>query len=401
LKYSIRPSESATKIMKDRRISAVVYAQRIVLLLLAASIVLSIYLFRNDIVESYVSFKANQQLDNVVSANPEQLHSTIYFEPDNENIYRLFDGNLAVLNAGTFRLYSPDGSELLTLQLNYQRPGICVSDRFVAAFSYGSSEIAVTERKTLVSRIQTDGTITSVSQNANGWLATVCSTSDYRSVVSVYNANQNVVYTWKSADYYVLQAQVSPDCKTMAAVALTQENGTFITRMITFRLDKEEYHAVLDIENTLIESLYYLDDDTLCGVGDDQTIICSTDGKIISAYPYKNDKLHAAACADGYVVLSLSDRTSGLGAKIVRISADGSTKLRTTSEEVRQLSACGGYVAVLFTQSLGLYNSDLDVLAESDDVTDVRSILVNQDGFVLLIYPSEAAYTQLLTSQTE
>ena len=64
------------------------------------------------------------------------------------------------------------------------------------------------------------------------------------------------------------------------------------------------------------------------------------------------------------------------------------------------MAACGDYIAVLYTQGVQLFNGSLEPLSAEVDVSQVRDILVGEDGMVLLIYASDAGYVDLLSAFT-
>ena len=62
------------------------------------------------------------------------------------------------------------------------------------------------------------------------------------------------------------------------------------------------------------------------------------------------------------------------------------------------MAACGDYIAVLYTQGVQLLNSTLEPLSDEVSLSQVRDILVNEEGKVLLIYASDAGYLDLLSA---
>jgi len=70
-------------------------------------------------------------------------NARIYFEPDSANSFSLFGSSLAVLNQGSFRLYSPTGTQQLALTRISSVPAMSVSDSFVMLYSRGAPDITV------------------------------------------------------------------------------------------------------------------------------------------------------------------------------------------------------------------------------------------------------------------
>ncbi len=394
MNYTIRPSDSAEAAIRDKRLEAVKHIRKIVLLCIFVSAVLSIYSFRTDMAEAYASLKARNQLESMAETDIER----IYFEPDSTNLYSLYNYNLTVLNHGTLKMYAPAGNELLSLQLGFSRPALETGSTYVAAYDRGGRSIIITGQTSLVSTITEEGDIISLDQNDSGFLAVTRDDDYYRSVVNVYDNSQNLIYQWKTSDYYLLRAVLSPDSSHIAVTALTQDGGEFRSKIIFFDLSREEFGASYIFDNSLATNMYFLDDDKLCVIGDNRTVVIDKLGLELCSYEYGNDMLKTYAAGSNCVALSLTDRTSGLGAKLVTISADHTEPVSIyTDDAIRKISVNGDYVAVLYTQSTEVYDRKLKAYGQPVEVYGVRDLLVNSDGKVLLIYSSEAGYVDFIT----
>ena len=381
----------------DRRLYVTRAAQRVVILLAVVSVVLGIYYFRGDISAWFREIQARQQTNEPAVLSP---YSRIAFEPDSDNVYALFGDSLAVINKGNFKIYSADGTEQLSLQLSYSRPALCTSGEQIIAYDRGGTKLTVASQSALIGTLEIPGSIISVGTNAGGYFAVTHEDERYRAVVSVYDDRQNLVYQWQTSEYYVMRAALAPDGKSMTATAYTQSDGNFISRLFYFDLNRaDSYRATADINGTIVTNTYYIADDTVCLVGDDRAVVTDIDGNTLYEYEYGNDMIKTGAAADGYVVLTMLDRTSGLGAKMVLLAPDAQEALvANTSDDIRKMAACGNYIAVLYTQGVQLFTSALEPLSAEVDVSQVRDILVNGDGRVLLIYASDAGYIDLISA---
>ena len=268
----------------------------------------------------------------------------------------------------------------------------------VAAYDRGNKSIIITGQTSLVDTIEEEGGIISVDQNDAGFLAVTRDDDYYRSVVNVYDNSQNLIYQWKTSDYYLLRAVLSPDSKHIAVAALTQDGGEFQSKIIFFDLSREEFGASYVMDGSLATNMYFLDNEKLCIIGDNRAAVIDTLGLEVCVYEYGNDMLKTYASGSDCVVLALTDRTSGLGSKLVTISASTDKPIiRSTDDAVRKLSVSGDYIAVLYTQSTEVYNKELKPYGQPVEVYGVRDLLINDEGKVLLIYSSEAGYVDFIT----
>ena len=394
MQYTIKASNDPAVYLRHTQQKVVHWMKHAAFFCMIASMILSVYAFRADIVEAYTAFKTSLQVDSIDETTTDS--SIIYFEPDSSNLFSLFKSNLAVLNRGTYRLYSPDGSELFAIQLGYSNPGLCVSDNFVVAFDRGNRAFSVYEQRSLVASMEAEGTIISVSQNKDGFIAVVHNDDAFRGAVSVYDNYQNLVYQWKTSDYYLLRAAVSPNGQYLAAVAMTQENGVYRSKIVTFRMSEETRHAEFDLEDTIVADMHFLGDDTLCLIGDNSSVVMNMDGEQLTAFDYGDNSLKTCTKGHGYVVLATVKSSSGLGSKLVRIAPTGVTEY-ATDDEVRKISASGDYIGVLYTSSIQMLNGSMQELTGPVEVYQVRDILTNGDGKLMLIYSAEAGFVDVVT----
>lgn len=394
MQYTIKTATDPQVYLGQKQQRVVHWMKNAAFFCMIASMILSVYAFRTDIVEAYTAFKTSLQVDSIDETTADS--SIIYFEPDSTNLFGLFKSNLAVLNRGTYKLYSPDGSELFAIQLGYASPGLSISDNFVVAFDRGNRAFSVYEQRSLVNSMEAEGTIISLSQNKDGFIAVVHNDETYRGAVSVYDNYQNLVYQWKTSDYYLLRAAVSPDGRHLAAVALTQEDGIYRSKIVIFRLDEEQRHAEYDLESTVIADMHFMDTSSICLIGDEQSIVLDMDGNVLADYLYGSDSLKTCAKGNGFVVLATVDASSGLGSKLVKLSASGVATYET-EDEVRKVSASGDYVGVLYTSSVQMLSGTMQELTRPVEVYQVRDILTNDDGKLMLIYSAEAGFVDVLT----
>ena len=378
----------------EKRLRRLWIAQRVVLLLALATVVIGIYYFRGDIYEAYTRMRTRQQL---AQQRENTSYSKIAFEPDSNNIFALFGTNLAVLNKSSYKLYSPDGEELVTLSFGFTMPAIQTSRDFVAIYDRGARDIYILDNHSLVETVTSEGKVISVSLNDAGYMAVVREDELYRTAVSVYSPKHKLIYEWKNSDYYTMSACVSPQGDKLAVAAYSQADGSFISKVIFFDFSGEEYFSQASIDNAIVTNINFVSDDVLIAVGDTSCTAVRTDGEIVYTYDYGNDMLKSGAESTQTVLLSFVDRTSGLGAKIVSFGPE--TYISTSAaDEIREISIRRGYIAVLYTQSIQVFDTQLRELTDEIAVSQVRRIIINENGLVLLVYASDAGFIDLVSA---
>ena len=111
-----------------------------------------------------------------------------------------------------------------------------------------------------------------------------------------------------------------------------------------------------------------------------------------ATYGYQGGYLREYDLAgDDFTVLLLSRYQTGSVGRLVTVGADGAELgSLDVNQEVLAVSACGRYLAVLYLDSLVVYNRDLQVYASLTGTDFARSVLMRADGSALLL-SSESA----------
>lgn len=384
------------EIKREKKIVAARVGQRIAILLAILFVIACIYFMRGNIAQWYSKLKATQQSDLSMEST---VYNRIKFEPDDNNIFALCGSNLAVLNKSTFRMYAPDDEEIQTINVGFSNPGMTVAGNKAILYNRGAKDIIIADSSDLIAKMETGGNITALYANERGYMAVIEEDELYRACVNVYNNNQKLVYQWKTSDYYIITAAVSPDNDTLMVIGYTQNEGEFISRLIFFDINEGKYLATADINGTVITNAYFIGKDTVSLIGDNSAYIYSTDCEKLYDYNYGNDTLRAGAAGDRFTIVTLTDRTTGLGSKLVLLDAK-TQKASTiyTADDVRAIAVSEDYIALLYTQSVQLFDLELNERSDEVSVSQVKDILVNDSGLVMLIYSTDAGYVDLLSA---
>lgn len=83
----------------------------------------------------------------------------------------------------------------------------------------------------------------------------------------------------------MVDAALSPDCKTVAVVTMDQEGGTFLSQVLFFPVDQKEPKAQVSLGSVTVLDLDY-EDGLLWVLGEDRVMTLSDDGKSANSYPF-------------------------------------------------------------------------------------------------------------------
>lgn len=313
------------------------------------------------------------------------------FDSHNFNAYAGFDGGLAVASVGGLDTYDAYGREVFLSQAQLGLPAVETEGDLVLAYDVGGSTLlAVHRRKGEVLRLEGEKSILDADVSKGGYLCWSSSASGYKSVLSVYDytrSSKPLYYRWLSSTTYMPLCAVSSDGRYLAAVGLGQEGGSFTSTLYLFKTDQDGVLHTASLGNEQIYDLYFLEDNTICAVGENSMQFFSGKGEPIGRYSYRN--LHLKDYddgGDGFLTLTENMYKAGSRYSVHTVDHKGREIANAyLGKEILDTSAAGKYVAVLTPESLTVYNQNMEVYAETQNTGLATACVMRADGSVLLL----------------
>ena len=315
------------------------------------------------------------------------------YDASSSNRFAALGDTLVVLSDTSLKLLGQGGEELWSANVQMKAPALATGGGRAVAYDVGGRELYVLDEKGEVASFEMneEEPLIAATLNGKGWLAVTAEKQNYKACVSVYNAKMEKVFDFNSSRRFVSDACVTDDCAYLAAVTLGQEDGTFVSNIVLYDLTQTEPVANYSVRDGLVMSITQ-QSGKLVTVSDNKLTIADTAGQIAGEYSYGGAYLREYDCGgDGYTVLLLNRYQSGSVGRLVTVGTDGEELASLdVHEEVLSVSAAGRYVAVLYTDSLVVYNPDLQAYATLKGTGYAKEALVRADGSALLI-ASESA----------
>lgn len=311
------------------------------------------------------------------------------------NRFALLGEQLVVLSETHLRVLNPDGGEVWSTTVNMSAPALQQGGGMAVAYDVGGTELYVVNSRGEVYSLRADAQepLVAATLNSAGWLALTTEKRGVKSWVGVYDETGELVFAFHSSRRFVTDACVTDDCAALAAVTLGQESSVFVSNVVLYNLTEEEPTANYSVTDGLVAAIGQ-QNDCIVTVSDTALTFAGTDGTVQSTYWYRDSYLRDYALSgDGFAALLLNRYRSGSVGQLVSVGSDGAELGRLdVSEEVLSISAAGRYLAVLYGDSLVIYNPDLQVYATLKGTGFAKEALVRTDGSALLL---SAEYAKL------
>ena len=315
------------------------------------------------------------------------------YDASPQNHFVALGDTLVIMSDTSLQVQRRGGDVMWETALRMEAPALVSGGGRAVAYDVGGTELYILDENGLVDQLTVDEEepLIAVTLNEQAWMAVTAKKENYKACVSVYNAELEKMFDFNSSRRFASDAYVTDDCKFVAAVTLGQENSVFVSEVVLYDLTQTDPVANYGVADGLVLQIGQ-QGEYLTAVADNKLTMAGTDGTVKGEYGYGAAFLREYDLGgDGYTVLLLNRYQSGNVGRLITVGTDG-TELASleVNDEVRSLSAAGRYIAVLYTDSLVVYNQDLQTYATLKGTGYAKAALVRNDGSALLISAESA-----------
>lgn len=303
------------------------------------------------------------------------------------------ENGILMSSAAGAHYYSFSGRQYAEEVLSMDNPVLSASSKAGVVYDAGGQSLFLfrgTEEVFDLS-LEGDGDLLSARANDSGWLAVTAQRSGYKGAVTVYDASGSEVIQISLSSTFVVDAALSPDCKTVAVITMDQEGGTFLSQVLFFPVDQKEPKAQVSLGSVTVLDLDY-EDGLLWVLGEDRVMTLSDDGKSANSYPFERSYLKGCDFGgEGFALLLLGRYRAGSANQVMTIDPEG--EVRSSMElrsQVLDFDSAGGYCSLLTGSRLTIYTPELVEYARLGDTQGARYTALSSNGSALLADDQQA-----------
>ena len=289
--------------------------------------------------------------------------------------------------------YSSGGVELGSQVTHMEKPVLATSSRYGVVYDAGGHSLFQFSGKHEPFVYSPEGSngILSARVNNSGWLTVTGLKSHYRGGVTVYNAHYEPVISLNYSSAFVTDAILSPDCRTVAVVTISQTDGAFQSTVHFHSTNAADPFATVPLDGFTVLDMDF-DSNGLWLLGESSLITLSPKGEEQAQYHFDPDYLKGYTLdGDGFAALLLGKYRAGAAREVISVGHDAQVIARQElNGQVLSMSASGRYLALLAGQELNLYTKDLTPYNTLYDTQGARHAALYDDGSVLLADSQEA-----------
>ena len=303
------------------------------------------------------------------------------------------DSGLVTASAAGAHYYGLNGERLAEEVLSMENPVLEASRTTGVVYDAGNQSLFAFRNSEEFFSLTLSGAadLLSARPNDSGWLAVTAQQSGFKGAVTVYNSLGKEVIQISLSSTFAVDAAISPDCKSVAVVTMGQEEGSFFSRLLLFRVNQTEPFAQVDLGSLTVLDLEY-EGGFLWILGEDRLLIVDPQKAEAQSYTFAPNYLKGCSLdGDGFALLLTGRYRSGgaTQAAIIR-GADQSARSIELTGQVLDYAASGNHCALLSGSRLTLYDQELDVQATLDNPQGARYMDLAPNGSALLANDQQA-----------
>ncbi len=303
--------------------------------------------------------------------------------------------SLAYLDSGVLQsstsgahYYSFSGEQYAEAVTAMENPVLSASRKAGVVYDAGGQSLFLFQNGAESFRLTLDGNADLLSARVNdaGWLTVTAQQSGYKGVVTVYNtAAKKEMIQIRLSSTFVVDAALSPDCKTVAVVTMGQQNGLFSSQLLLYPVNATEPKLTIDLGNMVVLDMDY-ESDRLWILGESQLTVVPVNGDPPTSFSYGRSYLKGCSLGgDGFAMLLLGHYRTGGADQIITIGPDGQPLAQIESGgQVLSFASAGRYCSLLTGSGLEIYTRDLTAYASLDMTQGARYTALAPDGSALL-----------------
>ncbi|MCL2045994.1 MAG: DUF5711 family protein [Oscillospiraceae bacterium] len=334
------------------------------------------------------------------SSKSSDMAEEYLFQVGHNRVYASLDNSIVAVGTLGMQILGADGNEIFRDSFKMTSPSIKTINGYAIAYDIGGSSLRLFKKNEIITSMDVEGEICSVSINPNAWIS-VCTQENnaYKGIVTVYNNNGSPVYKVNMASGYVLASAITADNKSIAVLSISQEGS----RIIFYNLDSEETQRVFDMPGTLILDLCYLNGNDILAITPTELLLIKKSNESELLYSFDENRLSGYVLNADLITLSLTSSSNanyyGYQGLLVTLDKTGRIlgEIETNKEPITMASG-NGFIAITQNDGVVFYTTSLDEITISSQYGSfagaTAAISLNKNH--ALVASDYFAYTVLL-----
>jgi hypothetical protein len=286
------------------------------------------------------------------------------------------NGNVVAIGSDGAQCFSDKGIRKWNVIRRFVNPRMQNEGDFNLFYEKGNKEVYLYSDGSKIWEYVSDQPIITAKINAKGYAAVVSYETGYRAKIEIIDGLGSLLYKWQLSEDYVIDADVSPDCKQFAAATVSPNDANVTSRVTVVDIDGEKITGETLLEGTLTVCIEYQKNGSIAAVGSDKLVCISPRGEMQWAVDFEEKQLQKFKL--GYNTSHILTFEGSRNNSILEIyGKDGKkTGEYISGEEIKDIDINGATIAVLEKQELSLISLKGAVMSETELKKDVKKVML-------------------------
>lgn len=175
--------------------------------------------------------------------------------------------------------FNQNGRKTWDIQRQTSNPRMQNEEGYTLLFDKGNNEISAYNDGAKMWERSMEQPIITAKINAKGFAAVVSYEIGYKGKIEILNSAGELIYMWQLGENYVVDVDISPDCRFFAAAAVLPAHAKLTSKVAVVDIDAESIIGETVREDTLIVEIKYQSGGSLVALGEDELVGISSRGE--------------------------------------------------------------------------------------------------------------------------
>lgn len=314
-----------------------------------------------------------------------------------ENNICLSDTGVVYISDTSIVRLNLNGEAVFDQQHSFTNPMLKSRGTYAIAYNAGGSNFRIISENEELYRGTQGTSITDCDINSAGVYCIASDQTGYLSNLSVYGADNNLLYSYSFNDYYVVSVSLGEDGNTAVVGAVNTFNGEMVSAVYVLDFSKTEPVKMFEYNDQILYDVAFVDEESYAVITDSLVSVVECGKYKEVPYSFQNRVLTGYDLSYGNgVFVSLSRSDDGRDCSVVSLDCGGNeigsfaTELKITSVNVYD-----DKIACLAEGKLSVFNSYGDSFGNWDVGSDARSIILAKSKYAYVLGVSEIRRIQI------
>lgn len=285
-------------------------------------------------------------------------------------------GGLLVLTRDGLSRYNLGGGQEFSVPKVLSTPAMHNAGNYTVIYDREGKDIITYKNGSKAMEYTCDQSIKFAKINAAGYTAVITDDAGYNEKVLVLNQRGEEVYKWQLSDSYILDIDISPNCKHIAASTVSSESESADGNILLIDIDKEETTSKVTRANSIFPSVKYIKNSYIAAVGESEMLGIDGKGEVKWAVDYNDRILESFVINDsGNPVLCMSGTQNN---NILEMYNNKGVKTGEyeSQDKIKSLDCLGGNIAVCEKRNVLLLGYNGKVKSKKETQKDIRQVIL-------------------------